>query len=185
MATTEELLSPLKALRKALEERDISALRRLSNSAIDSSAFGDGDDFFLLALTSYMLAKLITKTHYWGIKEKARFISGVLKKLDSSIPALEQGDAGAYEQAMQQLINEMRSLELSDPRFVHNLEMKARTKLASQLYAQGFSLSRAVAITGTHKRDLLQFTGRTLIADRTGRTKTMEARLEHVRRIFE
>jgi len=185
MATTDGLLGSLKTLRKALEGRDIPALRRISNSAIDTSAVDDGEDSFLLSLVSYMLSKLITKTHYWGIKEKSKFIGGVLKKMDRGVEALEGGDEAAYQRALRDAIGEMRSLELSDPRYVHNLEMKSRTKLASRLYAQGFSLSRAVAITGAHKRDLLMFTGRTLIADRTARTKTMEERLEHVRRIFQ
>jgi len=184
MATIEVLLPSVKALRKALEDRDIAALRKISNSAIDSTAMENGEESFLTALVSYMLSKLITKTHYWGIKEKAKFIGAVLKKLDKCVESLEQGDSKPYLNTMQQVIEEMRALELADPRYVQNFEMKARTKLASRLYAQGFSLSLAAALTGAHKRDLMQFSGRTLIADHTEKTKSMEERLSHVRRLF-
>jgi hypothetical protein len=184
MATSEQLLGPLRALRKALGKKDVAALRKVGSSAIEMTAVDDGEDTFYLALVAHMLSKLISKSHYWHLKEKRNFIAATLKKVEKCVKATEKNNLPTYSKMIKEIVRDMRELELTDPRYVHDLETKTRTKLASRLYAQGFSLSRAVAVTGTHKRDLLVYSGRTLIPDRSGKTKTLNERLKHMRKLF-
>ena len=184
MATVNQLSSALKALRKALKERDIAGMRKLSGSTIRVSAIGDGEDFFYVALASYMLSKIITKSHYFRQTGRGEFIDKVLDIIDRALVGLEKSRPDIYGRRIRQIIMEMRELEHGEQRYVHGLEAKARTKLASDLYAEGFSAGRAAEITGAHKRDIIQFSGRTLIADRTAQTKKVSERLSHVRSIF-
>ena len=184
MATTQQLANALKALRKALKDRDIAALRRISHYTIGMAAIDNGEDIFYVSLAAYMLAKLITKSHYFRHQGRNEFIAKMIDIIDKALEGLENSRPDIYGRRIRQMIMEMREHEIEDPRYVHDLETKSRTKLATLLYAQGFSLSRAAEITGTHKRDLLQFAGRTLMADRVGRTKPMAERLSHVRTLF-
>lgn len=181
---TAQLLSSLRAMKKAVKERDAEALRRISTAAIETSAVKDGENFFLLALIAYMLSKMMIKAHYWDVKEKNRFLNGEALNIERCALNIEKGNEKGYRQCAQRILRELKELEHIDPRYVHDLETKARTKLAARLYAQGFSLSRAAELTGAHKRDLLAYAGRTLMADRTRKTKSMAERLKHVRKIF-
>ena len=184
MATGEQLLSLLRAMRRALEEMDLSALRKTSASAVEVTAMDDGEDTFNIALISHVLSKLLSKSHCWDMKRKKRFIQATLVKVDKCISSVEGNDLQSYSKSMKDILNVMRELESTDKRYIGDLEDKARVKLASRLYAQGFSLSRAVAITGASKRDLQAYTGRTLIADRSGKTKPLDERLRHLRELF-
>jgi len=184
MATGEQLLSLLRAMRRALEEMDLSALRKTSASAVEVTAMDDGEDTFNIALISHVLSKLLSKSHCWDMKRKKRFIQATLVKVDKCISSVEGNDLQSYSKSMKDILNVMRELESTDKRYIGDLEDKARVKLASRLYAQGFSLSRAVAITGASKRDLQAYTGRTLIADRSGKTKPLDERLKALRQLF-
>jgi len=184
MATGEQLLSLLRAMRRALDDGDLASLRKTSTSAVEITAMDDGEDTFYIALIAHMLSKLLSRSHYWDLKQKKRFAKTALRKVDKCVTAVEKQDMQAYSKTVRDIVSDMRDLEVTDPRYVNDVEAKARTKLASRLYAQGFSLSRAVAITGASKRDLQAYSGRTLIADRTGKTKTLEERLKHLRELF-
>jgi len=184
MATCEQLANLLGRVRKALEDGDVAGLRKVSVAAIEATAMDDGEDTLLVAIIAYMLSKLISKTHYWKAKERKCFIQSTVRKMDRCIAAVGKADIHAYRKAMGRIMMGMRELELSDPRYVSDLEAKTRTKLASRLYAQGFSLSRAVALTGAHKQDLMILAGRTLIPDRSGKTMPLKERLKKVRELF-
>jgi hypothetical protein len=91
-------------------------------------------------------------------------------------------DATAYINSISQ---DLIAFDSEDRRYVHSLFNKARLKFATYLYAQGFSLSNAVALTETNKSAVLSYSGKTLMHDRVGKTKSIEERLKHVRKVFE
>jgi len=184
MATYEQLAELLGRARGALGEGEVAGLRKVSIAAIEVTAIDDGEDTLLIAIITYMLSKLISKAHYWEAKRRKRFIQSTLKKIDKCIAAVGKCNIHAYRKVMRGIMTDIRELELTDPRYVSDLEAKTRTKLASRLYAQGFSLSRAVALTGAHKQDLMAFAGRTLIPDRSGKSKPLKERLKKVRELF-
>ncbi|VVC71706.1 Uncharacterised protein [uncultured archaeon] len=184
MATGEQLSELLEGLRCALASLDVAGLRRVSTAATDATALDDGEETFNIALVSYMLSKLLSKQHYWDIREKRRFMRATQAKIASSKELARRGKIKLYLRKMHEILADMRRLELADERFVSGLESKGRTKLAARLYAQGFSLSKAVSLTSAHKRDLLAYSGRTLMSDRSGRTMALDERLRRARKVF-
>jgi hypothetical protein len=184
MATDVQLLELLRKLRSALSCGDIAGLRKLSSEATEATALEDGDDTFYIALSSYMLSKLIAKSRYWSAREKKRFLKATAAKVGKCERDVSAGRMRAYATGIRGIVSDMRRLESADARFVSGLESKSRVKLASKLYAQGFSLGKAASIAAAHKRDLLSYSGRTLIADRSGRTKPLSERLKSARRHF-
>ncbi|MDD5317596.1 MAG: hypothetical protein PHF51_02565 [Candidatus ainarchaeum sp.] len=184
MATAGQLSELLHDLRSAVSGLDVAGLRRVSRAAADATALDDGEETFNVALVSYMLSKLLSKQHYWDVRGKRRFMRAALEKIAACEELVKRGKTRQYLKKMHGVIEDMRRLELADERFVNGLEAKGRTKLAARLYAQGFSLSKAVALTSAHKRDLLAYSGRTLMADRSGRTMPLEERLKGARKVF-
>lgn len=174
----------MRSLREAVAADDVAGLRKASTAAADATALDDGEETFCVALVSYVLSKLISKQHYWDIREKRRFMRGVQRKVAACEAAVAKGRMRAYMRGMHEILSGMRRLELADARFVSGLESKGRTKLAARLYARGFSLSKAVSLTSTNKRDLLAYSGRTLMVDRSGRTKPLSERLRGARAVF-
>lgn len=184
MAEASQLLEIVRAIRAEFSAVDVSGLRRSSTRAIEACALDDGEETFLASLISYMLSKLLSKPQYWSAGEKSRFNRAMSARLGACEQALAQSDVKKYSTCAKGVLNAMRELELADPRFVHDLEARARTKLAARLYAQGFSLGLAAEITSVHKTDLLSYSGRTLMTDRSGRTKGISERLASSRQIF-
>ena len=74
--------------------------------------------------------------------------------------------------------------EASDRRFITDMLSKAKLKVASTLYAQGFSLGNASEITGVEKREIQSYAGGTMMFDRVKPEKTMVQRLKILMKIF-
>jgi hypothetical protein len=169
----------------ALVTHEFSQLRKISDRCISAFALGESKQLLDVAIISYVIAKILEKPRYWDRKVKREFIERVEEKLRSAIASIESNrldDATAYINSISQ---DLIAFDSEDRRYVHSLFNKARLKFATYLYAQGFSLSNAVALTETNKSAVLSYSGKTLMHDRVGKTKSIEERLKHVRKVFE
>ena len=177
------LAETLVELSDSLEERDVHALRKLSNRCLDRVSLEGNQAFLKPAVLAYAFAKVIAKPHYWRGRSQSVFFTNALRKIDSAAEVAGKDEAAALAVLME--VEEMlRELDVRDRRFVGDVIEKARLKTASTLYAQGFSLDRAVEMTGADKRGLVKYIGKTMMFDRTESSKTMEERLRALRNIL-
>ncbi|MEW6328895.1 MAG: hypothetical protein AB1468_02135 [Candidatus Micrarchaeota archaeon] len=179
------LFEAISEIHEAFRKRDINRLRKASNKCAASTAVDENRQMLSLALTSYALSKILEKTHYVDYKKKDEFTRVVSDKLRACVSLAKEGKTSEFDATLNDVRALMESLDERKKRYARNLFDKARLKVASTLYAQGFSLSRAVEFTGADKRDLVGYVGKTLMFDRAGKTKTMVARLKDVRKIFD
>ena len=175
----------LKETLNALMTNELSQLKKISDRCVSSFALGEDRDLLEIAMLSYVLAKVLEKPRYWDRKIKRDFVVRVqenLRNADSSLNDNRLEDMRTYIKSIE---DDLKAFDTEDRRYVSGLFHKARLRLASYLYAQGFSLSNAIALTGTTKSDVLDYSGKTLMHDRVGRTKSIEERLKNVRKIFQ
>ena len=175
----------LKEVLTALMTRELSQLRKISDRCISSFAMGEEKELLDIAIISYVLAKVLEKPRYWDKKIKKEFVERVEENLHNAVASLEENRQDDMRAYLNSISEDLKAFDTEDRRYVGSLFHKARLRFASYLYAQGFSLSNAIALTGTSKSDVLNYSGQTLMHDRVGKTKSMEERLRYVRKIFE
>ncbi|RLG19430.1 hypothetical protein DRN67_02705 [Candidatus Micrarchaeota archaeon] len=170
-------------LSDAMEEKDVHALRKLSNQCLDKVSLEEKHAFLKPAMIAYALAKVIAKPHYWKGRSQTVFFNEALKKFERAA-AVAESDEGTALDLLEDVEKMLRALDVKDKRFVRDIMEKAKLKTASTLYAQGFSLDRAIEMTGADKRELIKYIGKTMMFDRTGSARSMEQRLKALREII-
>jgi len=179
----EKLSETILALSDAVEERDVHALRKLSNKALEQVSLHERKAFLKPALLAYAFAKVIQKPHYWKGRSPSMFIGKALAKMEKAAGLADSDEARALA-LLDEVAAMMGELDVREKRFVKSLMEKSSLKMASTLYAQGFSLDRAVEMTGADKRELIRYIGKTVMFDRMSSPKSMKERLKALRDIL-
>ncbi|MEM3555173.1 MAG: hypothetical protein QXF56_00390 [Candidatus Micrarchaeia archaeon] len=174
----------LKEMLNALMTNELSELRKISDRCVSSFAIGGEKELLDIAIVSYVLAKVLEKPRYWIKRVKKEFIEKVEESLHNAVVSLEENKPDEMKIYLSSISEELKALDTEDRRYVQSLFNKARLKFASYLYAQGFSLGNAIELTGTSESAVLSYSGKTLMHDRVGKTKSISERLKNVRKIF-
>ncbi len=175
------LLSELYA---AFRDRDIRQLRKINDRSSSAIAVQFDQSLYDITILSYILAKLVSKPRFWASPESKAKLSVVRNILREATEQSRRGDLTAVAGSLQAAFDQIKKIESSDRRFISDFEQKARLKLASTLYAQGFSLGNASSITGVEKREILSYAGKTMMFDRLKSEVSMSERLKRIRKIF-
>jgi hypothetical protein len=174
----------LKEMLNALMANELSQLKKISDRSISSFALDDESDMLDIAIISYVLAKVLEKPRYWNKKIKKEFVEKVQKALHEAVASLDENRFDDMRAHLKLIAEDLKAFDTEDKRYVSSIFHKAKLRFASYLYAQGFSLSNAIALTGTNKSDVLSYSGKTLMHDRAGKTKSIAERLKNVRKVF-
>jgi hypothetical protein len=174
----------LKEMLTALMSGELSQLKKISDRCVSAFALGEEQDLLDIAIISYVLAKVLEKPRYWDRKIKKEFVEKVQESLHNAVASLDENRAEDMREYLKSISKDLKAFDTDDRRYVDSLFHKARLRFASYLYAQGFSLSSAIALTGTNKSDVLNYSGQTLMHDRAGKTKPIIERLKNVRKLF-
>lgn len=174
----------LKEMLNALMANELSELRKISDRCVSSFAIGGERELLDIAIVSYVLMKVLEKPRYWDKREKKEFVEKVEENLHNAVAALEESKPEEMKIYLRSISDELKAFDTEDRRYVQSLFTKARLKFASYLYAQGFSLGNAIELTGTSESAVLSYSGKTLMHDRIGKTKSINERLKNVRKIF-
>jgi len=179
------LFEATKEISEAFKAKDITALRKISNRCTNLLAIEANRGMLGLAIASYSLAKILEKPRYWKIEKWGDFNFKTQKKLEECAYYAKEGMEEEFIACIGILEEDLRQAEAMDKRYVKDIMAKARIKIGSTLYAQGFSLGNAAALVGVSKRDIASYAGKTMIFDRAGKTFGIAERLKKARKLFE
>ncbi len=168
----------------AFRNGDIKVLRKTSTRCAESMATESVEGMFPLSVISYVLGKMLEKPRFFHDHRTEELGLFIENKLLECSKCAKEGRKEDFSRATTELIEHLVEFESRDRRYVRGLIDKAKLKIAARLYAQGFSLSYVVSITGADMREVLKYIGQTLMFDRVGKTKNVEERLANARRIF-
>jgi hypothetical protein len=174
----------LREILKALMANELSQLKKISDRCISAFALEEQSDLLDIAVMSYVLAKVLEKPRYWDRKIKTEFVEKVQESLHNAVASLDENRLEDMRVYIKSINDDLKAFDTEDRRYISSLFHKAKLKFAAYLYAQGFSLSNAIALTGTSKSDVMSYSGKTLMHDRAGKTKSIVERLNNVRKIF-
>ncbi len=178
-------LDAAKDILSAFKSRNSRKLRKVNDKCIINIGIEYDDTMFSLALLSYMLSKITSKPRFWKRGNIKNYLNKVEEELEKSIESYKQGDKKGIKRALSRAVKLIEQLDKRDRRYVKNLYDKSRLKVASVLYAQGFSLGRAAEITGVDKREIMDYAGNTMMFDRVETEMTLSERMKKFRKVFE
>ena len=174
----------LSELYAAFRDKDIRQLRQINDRSASSIAVQFDQSLYDISILSYILAKLVSKPRFWSNPDSKAKLASVRTILREATEQSRRGDSAAVAGSLAAAFAQIRKIESADRRFISDFEQKARLKLASTLYAQGFSLGNAASITGIEKREILSYAGKTMMFDRLKSEVSMNERLKRIRKIF-
>jgi hypothetical protein len=178
-------ISPIiEKIRQALRKKDIHQMRKINDECLRELSLQFDRMPYLLALLSYSLGKILSKPRYWKRQGVAEFMKNVDVELDAASRYAADGNERRLGGRLEKILGSLEKLDLRDRRFLKDVLTKARLKVASTLYAQGFSLGKAQEVTGVDKREILAYAGQTMMFDRVHEEKGISERLAKLRELF-
>lgn len=176
----EEMLDCMTCIRTAFQKYDIKNMREISKHCQKNIVI-DEQLFFYMSLLSYTLSKLLQKSRYRAPK----LYQKIIIRLNEGVEFAKKSDEIFLLRTIDDMLKIITDFDARDRRYVINLIEKGRTKIAASLYAQGLSLSRVISITGAQKQEVLNYSGKTVMSDRVGKTIGAKERLKNAKEIIE
>ncbi len=178
-------MKTLEKLRNALRRKNIPALKKISNRAIERAALTEDPDLVNISLISYALYKLVSKPHILKTEQWEKFAEDVDGDLAEAIQLKSEGKpiGGILEK---DIIVDISEIDSALGNYARDIIEKARVKQASRIYAMGLSLDKAISLTNADRFQLLQYIGSTVIHDRPyTKTKSVIDRYRKTKEILE
>jgi hypothetical protein len=174
-----EMLKCIIMIQEAFRDFDIKKLREITNKC-EKNILIEEHLFFSLALLSYTLSKILQKSRY----KNERFYQSITIQLSRAVQFAKNGDEVSLVGAIEKILDIIVTYDENEKRYIISLIEKGRTKIAASLYAQGLSLSRVITITGAQKQEVLDYSGKTVMSDRAGKTISVKDRLRNAKEIL-
>ena len=170
----------------AIKKEDIISLKDLSNQSIHDAAIIQDEHTITIAVLVYTLSKFYErKFHYGTFKGWHGFCNDCLEGLEKAREKLQKNDIEGFEN---ELKSYMKNLSNSDGKlnnYIKDVLNRARVNKASRLYEHGLSIGRTADILGINNYELMDYIGKTYIADvKENKTLSVKKRMEVVRNIF-
>lgn len=169
----------INGIKNAFRDYDIKLLREISNKC-EKDILIEEKLFFTLSLLSYTLAKILTKSRF----RNATLYNKININLSNAVEFAKKRDEIAVINSAWNILKIITNFDEKDKRYIIGLIEKGRTKIAASLYAQGLSLSRVISITNAQKQEVLNYSGKTVMSDRMGRTITAKERLDMAKKLL-
>lgn len=170
------------AIYHAFKNKKQRRLRKLKDRILRKAVLSFTKELFDLAVYSYVLSKILSKTHFLS-KDYQEWIEAIeidlLELVDSADLPLRK-----WNSAVNSLKKTISSLEKSDSRYVIGFIKKGEIKAAATLYAQGLSLGLASQITGIEKQEILDYAGKTMMFDRVEEEMDIFQRVKTARKLL-
>jgi len=171
-------------LNKAFTKGSPHELREVTNQSTSNFAIYQAKIWLSLALISYTLSKIVEKPRYEKLASKGtKFSDSVSNGLQKAAALCKLGKVADCQAELDDVIQKIQTMESRDARFLSNLIVKGRTKVAATMYAQGLSLDTVVELTGAERNEVLNYSGKTTMPDRMGRTLSASERMAYARKL--
>ena len=180
-----EVIDILKISVEAVKNDNVQVLRDLSNRIINSSSVFQDEDMITLAVITYSLSKIYQRTDYRKYPGWHLFYETTANSLREALFSLENNDVTDFEKYMKDILNIIERLDKKLKDYIKDVIKDSQIGRGSRLHEHGLSLGRTAELLGISKWELLEYVGKTGIADiKEGLTLNEEKRLKIARGLF-
>jgi len=172
----DNIIRLLKESINAINKGDSFRLKELSNENLHNASIFQDEDSLSISVVIYALSKIIEHT----TRKKT-----ITTHLQKALQVLLSNNDAKYRDVIRSLI---RSIQVEDYRlnkFVSNVIEQAQVKKGCALCEHGISIGRAANILGVSRWELMQYLGKTHVAEQSSESIPTEHRLAVARRIFQ
>ncbi len=160
-----DILDVLRHAVRAIHREDIKGLKELSNMTIHNASIHQDHYSISVSVLIYTLAKLYERERYNQYKSWGLFCIDCVDKLQSAIRFLELKDYPHFDTILKEFLNDLKKTEKGLRKYVKDVLEKARISKASRLHEHGISIGRTAELLGISPYELMEYVGRTYIAD--------------------
>ncbi|MBI2523485.1 hypothetical protein HYW19_03775 [Candidatus Woesearchaeota archaeon] len=158
-------------------EKDATELNELSNNTIhNASVFQDGCSVSIAVLI-YALSKIIQRNPEFDY-------NGVLNLLKEARDNLENDKEDDFHATIKKLFSEISRLDSKIRIYVQKVINQAQIKKGSKLCEHGLSCAKASHILGISQWELMNYIGKTNLAENAPQIIGARARLKFARSLF-
>lgn len=181
-----EIIEVLKTSVESLKNDDVRSLRDLSNRVINSSSVFQDESIITIAIVTYSLSKIYERTDYRKYPGWHLFHETTANSLREALFALEKNDLEIFEKNLKNIMNIIERLDKKLKDYIKDVVKNSQIGRGSRLHEHGLSLGRTAELLGINKWELLEYIGKTGIADiKEGLTLGEEKRLKIARGLFQ
>jgi predicted HTH domain antitoxin len=171
----------------SIKNQNFIHLKNLSNETIHDATIHQDEYSTTLAILIYSLSKIYEREErYSEMKGWKIMTADSIAVLEKAKQKLLEGDEDSFNSLIKDFIgNRLNKLDQELKLHIQDVIEKARINKASRLYEHGISLGRTAELLGISKFDLMEYVGKTYIAD-AKESITMKAsdRLDFARSLF-
>ncbi|MBI2148923.1 hypothetical protein HYU23_04535 [Candidatus Woesearchaeota archaeon] len=171
---------------KAIKEENIIYLKNISNETVHDATVYQDEYSIAVAVLIYSLSKIHEREeHYGKFKGWKMFCSDCFKGLETAKERLISNDIQGFEKIIKQYTINLEKTDRKLKVHIQDVFRKARINKASRLYEHGLSMGRTAELLGITKFELMDYIGKTYIADvRENITINPVERLKFARGLF-
>jgi len=159
MEEVEHKISVLEGAKQALQEKNASFLRELSNKTIHSASTTQDTGSLVSAVLVYALSKLIERRDYLKIKNWDKLANEIAYDFTSAIKAAMQNDDEGFNGALLKARKDLEEFSPDFKNYIQEVIRKASINKASKLYEHGISLGQTANLLGITNWELAEYAG--------------------------
>jgi len=172
------VLSELIEILRVKEEKDVIAVRELSNHTIHNASVFQDEDSVSIAILSYSLSKIIER------KQGELNYNNIVTLLKAAVGYLTKDNIDSYRDTIKKMFKFISTIDAKLKLYIEEVINQAQIKKGGKLYAHGISIARAAEILGISQWELMNYIGKTRIVDRFEEEFKVKNRLSFARGLF-
>ena len=184
MRETDNILRILEETKIAIETGNYSKIKNLSNQTINTASLTQDPDNIAVAVVVYSLNKILEREHYKQYPEWEKIHKIIIYSLECSIEDLEKNDLKDFRKDFENIRSCIKKISGKLREYIQDVFRKAQINKASRIYEHGISIGRTAELLGISRFELMDYVGKTYIADVGGITISVRKRIQIARGLF-
>ncbi len=150
----------------AIKDQDIKELKELSNETVHDATVYQDEYSITIAVLIYSLSKIYEReTHYGQYKDWKVFCFDCFRGLEVAKEKLIANDLPEFEKVLKEYTATLETVHKKLKVYIQDVFRKAKINKASRLYEHGLSIGRTAELLGITKYEIMDYLGKTYIAD--------------------
>ncbi len=161
------------------EIRDVLELKELSNHTLHNASIFQDHDAVTIGVLVYALAKIFERDFH-----NPAYYARVTKKLIEARSSLERNDIDNYRLCIKEIFSIIQQVDYKLRMYIEEVLDKARINKGSRLFAHGLSIARVAEMLNVSRWELMEYVGKTRIADQEVPGIPIKQRIKLVRQLL-
>ena len=179
------ILRIFRETKKAIQENDSLALKKLSNQTIHTATLAQDPDNIIVAVLVYSLGKIIEREHYKTMPGWKEFYKILMKNLNKAIISLEQDNIEKFREHIGEIRYSLDEISENLSEYIKDVFRKAEINKAFKIYEHGLSAGKTAKLLGISIWDLASYIGNSSISEaKVSQTLPVKQRIKYAEEIF-